>query len=807
MKFTTLFSWAILMPMLNLFGQKTGSVTGILLGAETREPLIGAAVFEKQTKTGTATNENGQFLLENLPEGNCQIIISYLGFEDKILENIAIKHGETLDLGYVELIEKQLTLKEITVTPGSFSVMGGAPVSRLTLTERDIKTMSWAEDITRAVTRLPGVASTEFSSKFTVRGGEDNEVLMVLDGMELYEPFHQRDFVGGLFSIVDIETIQGINLLTGGFGAEFGQRQSGVFQMKTKHIQDDQQHTSVGLNVMNARVYTDGNFSKNKGKFLFSARRSTIDLLFKAVGFDETVPTYYDGMAKMEYSLNPKQVISFHLLHAGDKLAVRDIKPDNFDRHDTRYYNSYGWLTLQSSFSQDVFARTLLYGGSISHKREGLFHKRDFADKGDFELLDKRKYNFFGLKQDWTWDASKRFALKAGFDVRQLHADYDYVYSIREIRVTNTDSLYIFSNAFDIKTKPTGQLANVYASGRFMLLPKLFLEAGGRFDLATYTDDKVFSPRVSLAYAFSKNSFLRAAWGKYFQSQFINNLDVNHNGTRFDPAELSTHYVLGFEHLFRNGISMRLETYYKDIERISPIYRNLRDPWEAYPESRNDVVKLDLASARAAGIELFLKYDTGKKLSYWFSYALAKAEENISDIEFDGIFNERTGWQLRPFNQLHTVYVDVNYRPTPKWTFNLSWALYKGWPLTTYEYAWKHLPADNPLAQETSAAFPSADGTLHFYQVHKDYNGTPYPAYHRMDLRVNRFWKAGKSGRISAFLHVINLYNRFNLRKFDLGVTGEDELPISDGKGGYVITQDNTSWFGITPVLGASWEF
>lgn len=62
--------------------------------------------------------------------------------------------------------------------------------------------MSFAEDVTHAVSRLPGGASNDFSSKFTVRGGENTEVLISLDGMELYEPFHQRDYGGGLVSIV-----------------------------------------------------------------------------------------------------------------------------------------------------------------------------------------------------------------------------------------------------------------------------------------------------------------------------------------------------------------------------------------------------------------------------------------------------------------------------------------------------------------------------------------------------------------------------------------------------------------------------
>ena len=782
----------------------TGTIRGVLIDKKTQESIPGANLIIDGTNIGVATDVDGGFLIPNLPLGTYTLVISSVGYSQKRVEGLVVDTRSVLDIGTISLEESSITLSEVTVTPGSFSVMGAAPLTQQTLTAKDLKNMSWAEDITRAVSRLPGVSSTDFSSKFSVRGGEADEVLMILDGMELYEPFHQRDFVGGLFSIVDIETIQGVDLLTGGFGVEFGQRQSGVFQMKTKNIADNQRTTSVGLSVMNARLYTDGTFAKNKGSYLFSARRGMLDLLFKALGSTETLPSFYDAMGKVEYKLSQKQILSFHVLHAGDKNSVRDEKLNNYDRHETKYSNNYSWLTLRSAVTPELYVRTLLYTGLITHNRNGIFHKRDYTDKGDFLLTDKRSYYFFGLKQDWNWDVSDRFAMKSGFDVRQLNADYDYVQSINEIRVNQNDSLYTFSRSIDVKTKPSGQLVNLYASGRFMISPKLFMEAGLRYDIATYSKDKVWSPRASIAYAFSKTTFLRGAWGRYYQSQFINNLDVNHNGTKFNPAELSTHYVLGFEHLFNKGISLRLETYYKDISRISPIYQNLRDPWETFPESRNDVVKLNLNGATARGVEVFLKYDLGKKISWWFSYALAKAEDDIKDIEFDGLYEEKTGKQLRPNNQFHTIYADLNYRLKRNWHFSLSWQFYKGWPRTTYTYVFQKLPSGNTLGQETAALIP--DGDLQFYQKHELFNGEQYPAYHRMDLRINRYFKLTNS-RISVFLHMINLYNRFNLRKFDLGVTDDKERLVPDGNGGYVITNDNTKWFGFTPIFGMSWEF
>ena len=75
-----------------------------------------------------------------------------------------------------------------------------------------------------------------------------------------------------------------------------------------------------------------------------------------------------------------------------------------------------------------------------------------------------------------------------------------------------------------------------------------------------------------------------------------------------------------------------------------------------------------------------------------------------------------------------------------------------------------------------------------------------------MDLRINRHFQA-KSGRISTYVHLINLYNRANLRKYDLDVVDDEENLVSDGQGGYLSFEDHKNWFGFIPVIGASWEW
>ena len=561
----------------------TASLAGRVQDRDSLDPLAGVIIQIVGTRSGGATDENGYFLLEGLAAGPCRLRLSLLGYAQLTLPERVLGAGERGDLGAIVLARSVIRLSDIVVTPGSYSIMGDGPMRAQTLGREELANMSFAEDITRAVTRLPGVASTDYSSKFTVRGGEADEVLMTLDGMELYEPFHQRDFVGGLFSIVDIETIQGIELLTGGFSADYGDKQSGVFNMTTK--KPGERRTAVGLSAMNARLYTEGSFADGESNYLFSARRGMLDKFGTlSVVSDEANHYFYDMMGKVEVPVGGKHRLSLHMLGSADRAEIRDITEEAHDIHDTSYDSNYGWLRFRAFHSDDLYSRTVLYAGRLTQDRNGNTFKEEYTDKVKFQLTDNRNYRFVGAKHDLTWNLARRMSLKTGLELKQLNVDYDYVFSLDDVRATSDGEFVDYHDERDIKTKPSGQQLAAYLSTRFNPVTDLYLETGLRHDRATWADDKLWSPRVSVAYAFGARTALRGGWGRYYQSQPINSLDVHHNARDFNPAELSMHYVVGLEHSFANGVDARLDGYVKNITRISDTYQNLRDPWELLSE-------------------------------------------------------------------------------------------------------------------------------------------------------------------------------------------------------------------------------
>lgn len=261
---------------------KGGNVYGRVIDRNSREPIPGVYIRMLGTRWGAVTDAAGKYKIAGMPAGSYTLEASHLGYHKQQLEKIII-HVDSTARGDLELLEAELSLHEIVVTPGSFDLMREESAARQTLSREDIQSIpQFGEDIYRAVKRLPGIASNDYSARFTVRGGEHNEVLVLLDGLELYEPFHLKDINGGGLSIVDVQAIGGLTLITGGFPAEFGNRLSGVFDITSAAPNAARRRTSLGISFLNARFMSEGTFAGDQGQWLFSARRGYLDLVMQS---------------------------------------------------------------------------------------------------------------------------------------------------------------------------------------------------------------------------------------------------------------------------------------------------------------------------------------------------------------------------------------------------------------------------------------------------------------------------------------------------------------------------------------------
>lgn len=760
------------------------TIEGRILDSKTNEDLPGVNIVVMGSNIGVITNNKGEYLIKNIHPGIYNVRYTFIGYES-IFKEIVILPDQPATVQNIKMDESSFQLKEITVTPGMFSILGDTPASQQMLTKDEFSNVTFAEDIYRSIKRLPGVSSNDFSAKFNVRGGESDEVLVQLDGLQLYEPYHMKDFWGGLISTIDVYAIGGVNLFTGGYPSEFGKKMSGVFDISTQMVQPDEKKLTAGISLMNARILSKGTFDNNNGSWLFSARRGYLDIVLGMIneGDEFPSPKYYDLLGKLTFKLSTNHNLALNLLIAEDTMNYTE---NDMDRTSTSYGNKYAWLTLNSIFGNNLFARTILSFGDLTHNQNGEGYFDDFGLDPEFTVKDKRTYNTFSLKQDWSWDASENLFLKLGFDYNHGRSDYNYhTLWNRQLYDASTNNYYEETQLRDIELNQISNNLGLYLSSRIQVSEPLTIELGGRFDYTSTPEYRTFDPRVNLAYALSNRTYIRGGWGVFHQTTGVNEIAVNFGEKTVHEPQRAEHLLLGFEHHFTNGLLARIEVYYKDVGNIKPKFREfITEPGgEIFQQFENNTVEFEIDHAIAKGLELFLKYDTGNKYSWWFSYVLSFKDEQINKVQTNPEDYSINGYFPAPNNQKHTINFDFNYRPAPDWHINLAWQYHSGWPRNEYYYV----------------TMQDENGDDYFATNFYEYNSLRYPDYNRIDIRVNKFFKTS-IGTISVFLEIINVFDQENVRAYHFGAVQD-----SFGARPRVIKRGE-KWLPRLPSIGISWE-
>ena len=149
-------------------------------------------------------------------------------------------------------------LDEIVVT-ARYSLLRDEPVAVVDLDREQIMELPhFGDDLFRAVSILPGISSKDFSARFNIRGGPHDELLVRLDGLELFEPFHLEDFEG-VFNILDPEIVGAVDIIPGSYPAEYGDRMSGVVDLTTSR--PSELRTNFGISFSNLWAGGSGSFA------------------------------------------------------------------------------------------------------------------------------------------------------------------------------------------------------------------------------------------------------------------------------------------------------------------------------------------------------------------------------------------------------------------------------------------------------------------------------------------------------------------------------------------------------------------
>ncbi len=732
------------------------------------QPVAGARVRIAEPPMQATTDERGHFRLAPVAPGPLAFDVTRSGFlpQSFIAEGTP---GKPLVFD-VTLVVMPVELDTIVVTPSRVRLIADRP-SMLGLDRESLAELpQLANDALRALSVFPGTSGSERSAGLNVRGGRQDEVMVLLDGLEIIEPFHLKEFDSAL-SIVAPGTIEGIELMTGAFPADYGDRMSGVIELTTVAV-GKERRIEVGLSAIDLRGLGAATIG-DQARVLASVRSGSLEPAFEVSG-EEDNPRFFDLFGKAGWGLGDRNDVRVQALVSNDDLDFVEGSDAEEERIRNSYRNAYLWGTHQAVLGPGWLVETMVSGSRLTLDR--LSRTADAA--GQRALMDERDVTILGLRQGWSRRLGKRHAVRWGIEVRDVEADYQYR-DERQFHGPLAQALGRENDGVRVLDQPfRGQHYALHVTERWRPTPSLTLDLGARFDESALRDDEFVSPRLSLAWQPQPSTTVRLAWGHFYQSHRPNELRVEDGERAFQPAERAEHRIIGVDHRFEGagwaskaGLRMRIEVYDRDISNPRSRYENLFEPLSLVPELEPDRVAVIPGHSRSRGLEVLIRARSSQRMSWLVAYTRSRTEDRIDD-----------DWVPRGIDQPHALNAALDLDLGWGIRLNAAWRYHTGWPTTG---------ATAELAMGEAGPVALLRLGPRFQQR--------LPDYHRLDVRFARTWNLQR-GKLEAFFEVQNAYQHRNVIGFEV-----DLLPSSTDEAEAELTPilGNTA----LPWAGVVWRF
>lgn len=652
-------------------------------------------------------------------------------------------------------------LEQIVVQTSRYTLHSDFGTASTFLSQDQLKDLpQLADETLRAVQRLPGSATNGFSSVGPVRGGLPSEMAIILDGLRLYEPFHLKNFFSPV-SLLDSRLIEGIEFYSGGFPAIYGDRMSAIFDAHS--IRPGQpRYFEVGLNLFHFSALGSTEFADDRGRALLSYRRSNLGELAQFSEKDYGEPEYEDAFGRFDYTLGERTDASLQFLVSRDAITAKQAA--EMQQVTAGYRNVYVWGTLEHVWSDAADSRVILSYTDLKNQRHGSIDE----PMRTATVKDNRIFHVIGLRWENSFE-SDMLQHRFGIEARRLWGSYNYASDVNwsaNAPFPGSPEMHLQRR---LTPEPDGYETLGYWDVRADLADRWTFQGGMRVDTQTYDgsdDGEQWSPRLSVLYALSPTSRLRASWGRFYQSQGINELQVEDGIDRFHSAEFTDHFIVGFDHAFEAGLDLRVEAYRKRYRRLSPRFENMFDPLVLFPEAGYDRVMIDPSSARAYGVEALLRLRQRGAWSGWLGYTWSQVHDRIDGRDVP-----------RSWDQRHAINLGIVWSRGP-WTASLANSYHSGWPTTA-------------LALDPASATPRVSTV--------DRNRSRFGAFNSLDLRITRVFPLSR-GVLDVFVEATNLTSRGNICCIEYD-------SVIDANGTVTFRSNTDSWLPLIPNAGFLWRY
>ncbi len=735
---------SILMLPLLLQAQTRGKIQGSIIDYDSKEALAGANVQVLGQSLGASTDLQGHFVINNVPLGPIRLEASYVGYISQIITDVNVMANKPVVVK-IALKPGALTADVIEVTAGYFSEEKLNAPSVIGLTREEIRRFPGGfEDPVRVVSVLPGVSVNPAGGRndLLVRGGGPSENLYIINNIEVpsINHFNTQGASSGSLSFINLDFVDNVSFSTGGFPARYGEKMSSILSLNLAQGRQDRLGGKALVSATQFGLNLEGPLPA-KGNFLFSARKSYLDLIFKAAGLP-FIPVYtdYNFLANFEMaSGNTLSILG---------LAAIDNVDRNLDTPENRATNARILDNTQNQFVGGINYRRLYTNGYADLTFSSSLYQYRFsqADTQQVEYFNSRANELeYALKGQRFLKLTNQLNLLFGFNLKfnqnrntTVFADTIYDRSGRRLPV---DQLGLPQR---IDANRWQNNYALFAELDWNVTNRININSGLRFNYyKTLNRPTYLAPRLGLKYQFNEKHALKLNYGWYYQPP--SNVWLANPNNKHLKALLNRMSIVGWDYLLRKDVRLTVEMYYKQ-------YRDL--PTGILP-GRSDYLVITNTGAGYGGREDDFQsfgyldlISVGKGQAYGLEIQVQK---KFSDIPLYGKTSlsigksELTAYNGKTypaaFDQRLIFNISAGYRFNRGWELSGKFRYFSGLPYTPV-----YRPDQNPLKPGQIQNLP------------EEYLAARLQSGHHLDLRLDKYF-AFKHWTLITFVDIQNVYN------------------------------------------------
>lgn len=704
--------------------KKLYTVSGYIRDGKTKKLLSNVTIRIRNKNISTVTDNEGHYTI-NVPSGLNKLETESINHK-KVTKTVMIYDNGKMDLSLSESINE---LNEVIIKGNSNKNIRTAITGVNTIDIEGIKNIPLVlgeRDIFRVASTLPGIKTTgEGSAGFNVRGGKDDQNLIILDNATLYNTSH---FLG-FFSAVNPYTTSKVDIYKGSIPAKFGGRLSSVFDIASKKGSMEEFTGEGGIGSVTSNLTIGTPIVKGKSSLLVGARGTYSDWILKSLDNEElknSEASFFDGTLKFNQKINDKNNLESTLYYSHDVFSVSS---DSVYKYSNRLFSLQWNHSFNEKNKAEIIFTNTEYKFNIDYQTEGI-NSFDYGYKLNesqvilnFNSAFSKKHNFnYGL-------SSKLYNVDPGY----LHPtnSESTIIPINIEPEKGLESAVYFTDNYNVNEKILVNLGLRYSfysalgkSTERLYEPGLPVNDNTVTGSQSYANNEVvktyggFEPRLAVRYLFTDDLSIKASYDKTFQ--YIHLLTSNTTQSPTDAWKLSDlhikpqsaqQYSLGlYKNVYNNIVELSLEGYYKKSE-------NLLD-YKVGAElvlNQNTETQLLQGEGKAYGIEFLIRKQTGR-LNGWVGYTYSRTFIKLNSAFNDERVNNGEYFPTN-FDKPHELSTVLNYKFTKRYSLSTNFIYQTGRPITypigSYQY--------NGLE----------------YTLYSDRNQYRIPDYYRLDIGFN----------------------------------------------------------------------